>query len=88
LGVEAHVTAGADDKVRALESYGANRCVAIGNGANDTEMLAAAALGIAVVGPEGASSAALAAGDVVCNSIVDALDLLIEPRLLIATLRT
>jgi soluble P-type ATPase len=50
-------------------------------------MLAAAALGIAVVGPEGAAGAAVRAADVVCASIVDALDLLLDERLLVATLR-
>ena len=59
----------------------------IGNGANDVLVLEGAALGIAVIGPEGASSAALRAADVVCASIVDALDLLLEPRALTATLR-
>jgi soluble P-type ATPase len=50
-------------------------------------MLGEAALGIAVVGPEGAASASLAAADVVCGSILVALDLLLEPRALAATLR-
>jgi soluble P-type ATPase len=50
-------------------------------------MLAAAALGIAVLGPEGASSTALRAADVVCPSILHALDLLLDDRALAATLR-
>ncbi len=50
-------------------------------------MLAAAALGLAVIGPEGAHRGALTAADVVLRSIVDALDLLLEPRSLVATLR-
>lgn len=87
LQVEARLAAGATDKLRELERCGAARCVAMGNGSNDVEMLAAAALGIAVMGAEGASSAALAAADVVCRSSVEALDLLLEPRLLVATLR-
>ncbi len=66
---------------------GAEGVVAIGNGANDAAMLRYAALGIAVIGQEGLSLEALQAADVVVTSILDALDLLILPRRLIATLR-
>lgn len=66
---------------------GAERCAAIGNGANDAAMLEAARLGLAVVGQEGASAATLRAADVVCVSILDALDLLARPDALAATLR-
>ncbi|HXF97501.1 MAG TPA: HAD family hydrolase [Gaiellaceae bacterium] len=87
LGVEATAAATGADKVRVLERLGAERCAAIGNGANDAGMLAAAALGIAVVGPEGAAGSALRAADVVCRSILEALDLLRDERALVATLR-
>lgn len=60
---------------------------AVGNGANDVAMLRRAALGIAVVGPEGAAAAAVAAADVVVARVEDALDLLLRPRRLVATLR-
>lgn len=40
-----------------------------------------------IVGPEGASPLALAAADVVSCSVVEALDLLLDPRRLLATLR-
>jgi hypothetical protein len=49
--------------------------------------LEAARLGFAVVGQEGASAATLRAADVVCGSILDALDLLVRPDALAATLR-
>jgi P-type E1-E2 ATPase len=75
------------DKLAYIESVGAERCAAIGNGANDAAMLAAAALGLAVIGPEGADRAALAACDIAVRSIVEALDLLLEPQALVATLR-
>ena len=39
------------------------------------------------LGPEGASSAALRAADVVCATATDALDLLLDPTALSATLR-
>lgn len=87
LALPAHVAPSGADKVAILRELGADRCVAIGNGANDVRLLSEAALGIAVLGPEGASAEALAACDLVCRSILDALDLLCEPRALAATLR-
>ena len=70
-----------------VESLGAERVVAIGNGRNDRLMLKAARLGIAVVQAEGASAEALAAADLVVPTIADALDLLAHPLRLVATLR-
>lgn len=87
LGVDGKLAAAAHDKLREVEALGPHRCAAIGNGANDVELLRAAALSIAVVGPEGASPKALLEADVVCRSVTEALDLLLEPRLLVATLR-
>jgi len=43
----------AGQKQALVERLGVERVVAIGNGANDARMLSAAALGIAVLGPEG-----------------------------------
>jgi P-type E1-E2 ATPase len=60
---------------------------AVGNGANDAAMLRRAALGIAVLGPEGMAASLPASADVVVGRIADALDLLIDPRRLVATLR-
>ena len=88
LGVAARTIATGSDKARYVDELGAERCVAIGNGANDAEMLELAALGIAVVGPEGAAARALGSADVVCASIVAALDLLLDERALRATLRS
>ena len=87
LGVSAKVVADGDAKLAAVKELGAETCVAIGNGANDAKMLAAARLGIAIMGPEGVSIEALSAADVVCPSILDALDLLLEESGLGATLR-
>ena len=70
-----------------MERLGADRCCAVGNGLNDAPMLRAARLGIAIVGPEGAGSAALAAAEVVCASIIAALELLLDPVTLASTLR-
>lgn len=77
----------ASQKQALVEQLGPEQVVAIGNGANDVGMLAAAALGIAILGGEGLAVDALRAADLVVGNIVDALDLLIHPRRLVATLR-
>jgi soluble P-type ATPase len=73
------------DYVRGLDAAGT---VCIGNGRNDRLMLAEAALGIAVILGEGASGACIAAADVICRDINEALDLLRHPLRLTATLRS
>jgi P-type E1-E2 ATPase len=78
----------AAQKAALVDELGAERVVAIGNGANDAAMLQRAALGIAVLGSEGLATACLAAADVVVPSIESALDLLLYPHRLVATLRT
>lgn len=70
-----------------VKGLGAAHVVAIGNGRNDWMMLDTAALGIAVCGAEGAAAEALQVGDIVVGRIVDALDLLLHPKRLLATLR-
>jgi soluble P-type ATPase len=77
----------AQAKVIYLEHLGPANSAAIGNGRNDALMLKQAALGIAVVQTEGAATAALLAAEIVTPGIIDALDLLIHPDRLKATLR-
>ena len=62
--------------------------VTIGNGFNDIQMSDVADLSICVMGREGCCGALLMHTDVVVTSIDDALDLLIKPDRLRATLRT
>jgi soluble P-type ATPase len=87
LAVPAQRAASGEEKLSVLRELGPMHCVVLGNGSNDASILAEAALGIAVIGPEGASAAAVSAADVICASVLDALDLLAEPRALAATLR-
>lgn len=75
-------------KLALVEAIGAEHVVAIGNGRNDRLMLQAAALGIAVLGHEGMAGDVAQASDIVTRRIGDALELLLEPRRLIATLRS
>ncbi|MBN2093664.1 HAD hydrolase family protein [candidate division KSB1 bacterium] len=61
--------------------------VAIGNGRNDALMLHAASLGIALLQAEGLAREALLAADILCPDISTALDILLNPLRLKATLR-
>ncbi len=73
------------DYVRRL---GADSVVCVGNGRNDRLMLKEAGIGIAVILGEGASVESLLHADVVCADACAALDLLIHPRRLVASLRS
>ena len=87
LPVEMHFIATGRDKKIFVEELGPEHLAAVGNGRNDVDMIARARVGIAVVGPEGASGPLVAAADVVVRDINDALDLLLHPLRLTATMR-
>ena len=70
-----------------LQSLKPEATVAVGNGNNDQSMLKECALGIVVLGEEGLSLAAMKDADLMVKDISDALDLLLKPKRLIATLR-
>jgi soluble P-type ATPase len=74
-------------KVTYIARLGIEKVAAIGNGRNDRLMLKKAALSIAVIGPEGTAGDALKAAKVVAFDPVSALDLLLHPVRLKATLR-
>ena len=89
-GVELRVLSerfGSVQKEKILEQLGPEHTVAVGNGVNDHRMLARAALGIAVLGREGAAWETLRRARVVVTDPADALDLLLHPKRLVATLR-
>jgi soluble P-type ATPase len=75
-------------KERFVRRLGAARTACIGNGRNDRRMLRVARLGIAVLMREAAAAETLRAADVVAPAIADALDLLLKPDRLKATLRS
>ncbi|HYL23360.1 MAG TPA: hypothetical protein VEV21_03105 [Burkholderiales bacterium] len=92
-GVECELTIlgpGSEDRAKAayVRRLGAGRVVCIGNGRNDRLMLRTAALGIAAVQREGAAVEAMRGADIVVHDVRDALDLLLQPRRLVATLRS
>jgi len=79
-----------EDRAKAayVRRLGPSRVACVGNGRNDRLMLRVAALGIAVVQAEGTSAEAVAAADLLVPSVVDALDLFLQPRRLTASLRS
>jgi len=90
LGLKAvRIPAGGEAEAKAayVRSLGSESVVALGQGANDTGMLREAALGICILGPEGAAVEALMAADVAAPNITEALALLALPLRLVATLR-
>ena len=75
------------EKAEFVRRLGPMKVAAIGNGSADVQMLAESALGIAVIGPEGASPKAINAADIVCGDVLEALDLLLATKRLAATLQ-
>ncbi len=77
----------ARQKAEYVESLTAARVAAIGQGANDAQMLRAARIGICVLSLEGVAAETLAAADVIVPNIQTALGLLENPLRLVATMR-
>jgi len=75
------------EKAGFIKDLDKNTVVAIGNGLNDSLMLKDTALGIALIQKEGASTRTIMNSDIICTNIIDALELLLNPKRIIATLR-
>lgn len=75
-------------KLNYLKSLGTSTTVCIGNGRNDRFMLKEARLGIALIQREGASVQTIQNADIICSSILYALEYFTNPKRLIATLRS
>lgn len=76
-----------DQKEKYVADLGADKVVALGNGNNDTKMLRAARIGICVYLKEGCSVEALNASQILVKSPIDAIELFLHLKRLIATLR-
>lgn len=74
-------------KQKYLHQLDPETTVSIGNGKNDQLILKESALGIAIVGPEGAAAEAILSADIILPSISLALELFHNPKRLKATLR-
>lgn len=77
----------AGQKAAFVRKLGSEQVCAVGNGAIDAPMLGEAELSIAVLGEEGLAVEALTSADMVVPHICAALDLLLDPLRIIATLR-
>ncbi len=75
-------------KLSYIELLGKENLVSIGNGRNDVLMLKTATLGIAILGEEGLAKEAILSCDIIVKNILDAFDLLLNPRRLLASLRS
>lgn len=75
------------EKKRIVEEIGPEYTVCVGNGYNDAPMFEIAKLSIIVLGEEGLSTKALLAADIMVKDTQSALDFLLKPNRMIATLR-
>jgi len=76
-----------EQKAAFVRRLGAESVAAIGQGANDAQMLQEAGLGICVLSSEGTAVQTLLAADLVMTDIFDALELLEKPLRIVASLR-
>jgi P-type E1-E2 ATPase len=77
----------ATQKAEFVRKLGAETVVAMGQGANDAEMLKTAALGICIMSQEGVAVETLISANLVVPDILAALDLLDNPVRIVASLR-
>jgi soluble P-type ATPase len=87
LGLPLQMITTGVEKTRYVEQLGPAHVIAFGNGMNDVGMLRLAAIGVAILAGEGAAMDALQAADVLALGPVDAIDLVLNPIRLVATLR-
>ena len=77
----------ADQKKHFVTNLGPQNVVAIGQGADDSGMLQAAALGIYVLSSEGGAVETMLSADIVVPNMHNAIELLIKPMRIVSTLR-
>jgi P-type E1-E2 ATPase len=74
-------------KAAYVEQLNAAQVIAIGQGANDAQMLRSARIGICLISPEGTAVETLIAADIVAPDILSAFAMIEKPLRLVATLR-
>jgi soluble P-type ATPase len=87
LEIEPVVTRTAREKRTFVELIGAEHTVCVGNGNIDVEMFKVARLSICTIQAEGATIQAMLQADIVVTHIKHALEILLDPEKMIATLR-
>ncbi len=75
------------EKADFIKELNPDKTAAVGNGNNDIEMVETATLSIAIIGREGCATQTMLHSDIVCYNIDDAIELFLETKRLIATLR-
>lgn len=76
-----------ESKATFVKQLGATKTICIGNGQNDVQMFQTAACSIVIIGSEGCSVKALMSADIAVTNIEDALNMLLNPKTIVATLR-
>ena len=74
-------------KLKIVNALGPEYCAAIGNGNNDIDMLKASKLSFAVINGDGCNAKLINHADLVFKSTCDALEALIDPRIIVSLLR-
>lgn len=87
MGLPLHIIVTGEEKMRYVEQLGPAQVIAFGNGMNDVGMLRLAAIGVAILAGEGMAIGAVQAADVLALGPIDAIDLVLNPKRLVATLR-
>jgi len=87
LNLPLYIISSGEDKTRYVQQLGPANVIAFGNGMNDVGMLRLAAIGVAVLAAEGMAASAAQAADVLALGPLDAIDLVLKPKRLVATLR-
>lgn len=90
LGLEVRVLSsknGAAEKRAFVRECGAETTVCVGNGVNDAGMFEICALSLLIMGEEGCAVKTLAKADIIVKNSEDALNLLLHPQRITATLR-
>ncbi|MHA1792718.1 MAG: HAD family hydrolase [Promethearchaeota archaeon] len=75
------------EKLEFIRELGPENVIALGNGNNDVMMLKEAIVGIGIIGKEGISKDCLISADILVHDVIDALEIIIKPEKLKATLR-
>jgi soluble P-type ATPase len=87
FGFPLQIISNGEEKAWYVQQLGPEKVIAFGNGANDAGMLRLAAIGIAVLAAEGVAISALHAADMLAPGPIDAIELVLKPKRLVATLR-
>lgn len=87
LGIDFQQASNAAQKSKLIEKYEPMKCVTIGNGLIDEMILNKARIAIVTIQAEGVHIKSLMAADIAVPNIHDALELLLDEKKIIATLR-